>query len=995
MTKKLHFSPQYLRVKSLTQNLQDNPEKLSPEEVRKKCFEVLGLFDEMARSSKTHEKSEEDLEVAEAVVDLDSYVSHLDSKENAPSENTEKPSKRNGLRNKVRELLAFPQVRNMLQTEMNKETARLKPVLPKLRRLKKVQKAESAATLDMHKTYLQSKRNHKGKLVETAKKRIEALGKVVAQAESEEKTLLEKANSVERGFMTAQELMEYKEQLGNQAFALTKSRKDLLKKLVEHAMAGQKIFLVGATGTGKTELAFYAANELTGDYEIIPWHEGTVMKDIMGQMQISKNAEGDVESNFKLGPLPRALTKGRTAIHEEFTAGSTRTMMGMKPYMNLRPGSTFKIPEMNGTILRMDEKALEIFTANLKDERTTEREDLDPAILRMLKGIKVAYMPADELFKVTLASLMDDNGILELSKSEVELIQRLSEAAEMMQQCHEGQIEGEAAESLKQVCGVEDLRINKNFLDTGTFMRLFAKYDYEKCKGVSLAQYLAGQLEEFIGDPKGLNVPEERRLALGILKLKGVISKSSREDEIQIEEPTRRGEKTYLLPSEFGFISRKETVIEEEDPFGEEVDEVEMEENQSEIIEMLGNDVVDKLNGLLISMDKQYSSQIKTLSAYGFLTQDGKPKEGDAPLPNRATALSAFKREQLEIAKDFQNPTLLLIPNCSFASKVKALDANKKGEQKNNTFVSDKYKESDSGSEKITGWQVVIVEGANEMELKAGDDVEKTFLERVKERKDQQKDGEKGMDRHTYIHLMMESLQNGTPTDKDTCTLLDDDSALSDAYVPSADFDSDGRRVYFNWNDPGNANASVRLRSSVKGEISGEKKLSPEQKSEILATLEARFKSKPEHYKRIEGIEFAEVKRALEASPEALFSLYKMEETGGEPDVAGADGNEFIFEDRSKESPIGRRDLNFDQSLAQANEFGVGMQSKIAYRDMQNIGKFDLNSRSWLETDPEQRKTGNALSGFRDGGDVGVYVFNADNSNPNKGWRASLRVKKV
>ena len=115
-------------------------------------------------------------------------------------------------------------------------------------------------------------------------------------------------------------------------FALTGSRQELLKRITEYAMAGRKVFLVGSTGTGKTELAFLRANELTGDYELIPWHEGTTPRDILGQMQIRGGAGGAVESHFKPGPLPRAYAGEKALVHEEITVGSTRAMMGIKPF---------------------------------------------------------------------------------------------------------------------------------------------------------------------------------------------------------------------------------------------------------------------------------------------------------------------------------------------------------------------------------------------------------------------------------------------------------------------------------------------------------------------------------------------------------------------------------------------------------------------------------------------------------------------------------------
>ena len=63
------------------------------------------------------------------------------------------------------------------------------------------------------------------------------------------------------------------------------------------------------------------------------------------------------------------------------------------------------------------------------------------------------------------------------------------------------------------------------------------------------------------------------------------------------------------------------------------------------------------------------------------------------------------------------------------------------------------------------------------------------------------------------------------------------------------------------------------------------RELNPEQQTQLLSVLERRLSQKPDHYNRPEGIEFAQVKASLEAKPELMYSLAKMEETGGAPDI--------------------------------------------------------------------------------------------------------------
>lgn len=194
--------------------------------------------------------------------------------------------------------------------------------------------------------------------------------------------------------------------------------------------------------------------------------------------------------------------------------------------------------------------------------------------------------------------------------------------------------------------------------------------------------------------------------------------------------------------------------------------------------------------------------------------------------------------------------------------------------------------------------------------------------------------------------------------------------------------------------------AGESVRENVTDTLGTKEKreLSPEQAEELLRTLKTRFEL-PENEELRKMVDFADVEKALRAAPEKLYALNKLEETGGEPQVIRLDGDEFVFEDRCKEASLGRIHLNFDQSLAQAKEFGVDMQSPEDYKAMQETGKFNIHSFSWLKTDPEYRKrTGRAMCAHRCCEDkVSVVELRADSrwSNPGQCWRASLRVKKV
>src|SRR4029434_7310012 len=93
---------------------------------------------------------------------------------------------------------------------------------------------------------------------------------------------------------------------------------------------------------------------------------------------------------------------------------------------------------------------------------------------------------------------------------------------------------------------------------------------------------------------------------------------------------------------------------------------------------------------------------------------------------------------------------------------------------------------------------------------------------------------------------------------------------------------------------------------------SNKKKLSPEQREELLRAVKARFEKNMNRHK---GLEWAKLQAKLEANTEKLWSLNQMERTGGEPDAVGHDKKtgEYIFYYCSAESPKCRTSACYDR----------------------------------------------------------------------------------
>src|SRR6185437_14382090 len=186
---------------------------------------------------------------------------------------------------------------------------------------------------------------------------------------------------------------------------------------------------------------------------------------------------------------------------------------------------------------------------------------------------------------------------------------------------------------------------------------------------------------------------------------------------------------------------------------------------------------------------------------------------------------------------------------------------------------------------------------------------------------------------------------------------------------------------------------------------SNKKKLSPEQREELLSALQARFEKNMNRHK---GLDWAKVQAKLEANAEKLWSLNEMENTGGQPDVVGHDKKtgEYIFYDCSAESPKGRRSLCYDRealdsrkehkpensAIDMAAAMGIELLTEEQYRELQTFGHFDTKTSSWVKTPPDIRKLGGAIFCDRRYNTVFVYHNGAESYYAARGFRGSLRV---
>ena len=187
--------------------------------------------------------------------------------------------------------------------------------------------------------------------------------------------------------------------------------------------------------------------------------------------------------------------------------------------------------------------------------------------------------------------------------------------------------------------------------------------------------------------------------------------------------------------------------------------------------------------------------------------------------------------------------------------------------------------------------------------------------------------------------------------------------------------------------------------------MANKKSLSLEQQTTLLNTLKGRFEKNMNRHK---GVDWAKVQAKLEANPDKLWSLNEMESTGGEPDVVDHDAKsgEYVFYDCAIESPKGRRSMCYDRKALDARKehkpansamdlaeaMGIEILTEEQYRELQQLGHFDMKTSSWIKTPADIRKLGGALFCDFRYDTVFVYHNGADSYYAARGFRGMLTV---
>lgn len=369
----------------------------------------------------------------------------------------------------------------------------------------------------------------------------------------------------------AHELLSYHEALAKEGHICPlPSTVEYIKKIEDRMITGKPVFLHGATGTGKTSLARYAAKELTGkEAEMVYCSPQFREQQVWSTTGLRATEDGrGVETVVIYGPLARAMRDGKAIIFDEFTTLPKEQMAFIKGVFNKKIGDTITVPG-NGEIVIVEGFQM-IFTANLKSEKNIERSELPPEMASEFEqnNIEVDYASTEEMYDTMLARLLDKKGNITLSYEDLQdTLPHFVSAIKEMQIAYAGTLPDDEAKRLGAMEANGRVQGLKKFvMSQRSIEAILDRWNVEQArnKETNFKNFLDDALETGITFKE---YPEaDRALVAKIFASKGFL-KTTSEGELGLKSGTLKG---LLVQGEYG-EAKKQTLsikdIAELDPF--------------------------------------------------------------------------------------------------------------------------------------------------------------------------------------------------------------------------------------------------------------------------------------------------------------------------------------------------------------------------------------------------------------------------------------------
>ena len=383
-------------------------------------------------------------------------------------------------------------------------------------------------------------------------------------------------------------LRKYIKQLETTGYIKTPSLEKLIEKTIDKVLLGKNVLLTWPTGTGKTVLAIEAVktiakklnlqvDEISGKklweelkdwknikeldefVEVLSWHAGITPSEFISKIKLQTDGKWWTETVSELGKILKSFVNGNIPIIDEIDLIPNDVLMRIKHLFTLKVGKSYS-PQENGDQRYILNNTSVIATANIKSDKHPDREDMDPAIIRLFKPIEVGYLANDEIYDIALTSISQKEGFIygvgteSLSNQPNSILHLLIAALKDIESNYLWIGDGEnISNKTKQF-------LRKAVLELGNFIWLFAGF---KESGQKFNDFIKEQVIDFTSNhayPKS-----DRLILIKIFSSKWFITKS--DIPLMIDKMTDIGEEKLeqnIISNSFSF---EDSLIDFVDPY--------------------------------------------------------------------------------------------------------------------------------------------------------------------------------------------------------------------------------------------------------------------------------------------------------------------------------------------------------------------------------------------------------------------------------------------